>query len=233
MKKMKFIPILFLLGFQWLNAQINYTAYDTLLNQYVTKSGRVNYTALSKESVLLDSIARMFSNPAPLDSFSRDEQLAFWINAYNFFTLKLIADNYPVSSITKLDGGKPWDVKRITILGKKYSLNQIENDIIRPKYKDARIHFALNCAAVSCPPLLNSVYLPATLDEQLRRQTRSFIRSKNNTLSEASVKISKIFDWYKADFGNTITFLNRYAKVKINPDATIEFTEYDWGLNKQ
>ncbi|MBK8705831.1 MAG: DUF547 domain-containing protein [Saprospiraceae bacterium] len=110
--------------------------------------------------------------------------MAFWINVYNVFTIKLIADNYPLKSIMNLDGGKTWDVERIKIGGELYSLNQIENEIIRPQFKDPRIHFALNCAAKSCPPLYDKAYLPSQLDQQLDERTRSFVNSTNNELSE-------------------------------------------------
>ena len=86
------------------------------------------------------------------------KKMAYWINVYNAFTIKMIVDNYPVSSITKLHGGKPWDVKWIELGEKKYSLNEIEHNILRPQFKDARIHFAVNCAAQSCPPILNKAW---------------------------------------------------------------------------
>jgi hypothetical protein len=213
-------------------SQPNYALYDSLLRTYVTSAGKVNYVALKRDRALLDAVVADFSaqNPAAED-WQSDQKKAFWINAYNVFTLDLVVRNYPLSSITKLDKGKTWDVRRITINGEKYSLNQIENDILRPQYQDGRIHFAVNCAARSCPPLLNRAYLPEMLDEQLDAQTRKFVRSKYNDLSADVVKVSKIFDWYARDFGNLINFLNRYATVKINKNARIEYLEYDWSLN--
>ncbi len=160
--------------------------------------------------------------------------MAFWINAYNANTIKLILKKYPVKSITDLDGGKPWDVKWIKIGSKTYSLNNIEHDIIRPRYKDARIHFAVNCAAASCPPLPNKAFTAANLNSLLESRTRSFVRnSKYNTINDDAVKVSKIFDWYGEDFGDLREYLNKYAATEIPEGTEIGFAEYDWALNKQ
>ncbi|MBL7793320.1 MAG: DUF547 domain-containing protein [Saprospiraceae bacterium] len=214
-------------------SQPNYQAYNALLANYVSKTGEVNYKALKTNPAALIRAIDSFAKQTPSSKWSKNEQLAFWINAYNVFTIKLITDNYPLKSIMELDGGKTWDVKRIKIGGELYSLNQIENEIIRPQFKDARIHFALNCAAKSCPPLYDKAYLPSQLEQQLDERTRSFVRSTNNELSEKTVKISKIFDWYKADFGDLIVFLNKYADVKISPQAKITYAEYDWTVNSE
>ncbi|MBK9742889.1 MAG: DUF547 domain-containing protein [Saprospiraceae bacterium] len=137
-----------------------------------------------------------------------------------------------MSSIQDLDKGKTWDVKRITVNGKKYSLNNIENDIIRKQFKDPRIHFALNCGAISCPPLLNKAYLPKTLDVQLETQTKNFFTNKlYQQISPTTAKISKIMDWYKSDFGNIVNFINKYAIVKVSIKTKIEYLPYDWALN--
>ncbi len=159
--------------------------------------------------------------------------MAFWINAYNAFTVKLIVDNYPISSIMKLDNGKVWDRKWINIGGKTYSLNNIENDILRPQFKDPRIHFAVNCAAKSCPPLLNRAWTAANLESNFEKQARAFINNPEfNKISAKEVEVSKIFDWYASDFGNLIDYLNKYSSTKINANAKVKFREYDWALNE-
>ena len=159
--------------------------------------------------------------------------MAYWINAYNAFTVKLILKNYPISSITKLDSGKPWDVKWIKLGEKTYSLNNIEHDILRPTYKDARIHFAVNCAAKSCPPLLNKAWTANNLNATLDKQTKTFINNATfNEIGADVVKLSKIFEWYKVDFGDLIEYINKYSTVKVNQDATIEFVDYNWALNQ-
>jgi hypothetical protein len=161
------------------------------------------------------------------------KKMAFWINAYNAFTIDLIIDNYPVSSILNLDGGKTWDVKRITLGGKKYSLNQIENEILRPVFKDPRIHFALNCAAKSCPPLYNKAFTAENLERALEQRTRQFINDANfNSLTAEKASVSKIFEWYAADFGDLKTYLNKYAVEKLNNSTAIGFLKYNWALNE-
>lgn len=197
----------------------------------MNRSGQVNYQAIKANRTPLDSVIGFFSQTTPKTTWSRNEQLAFWLNAYNAFTIKLIVDNFPTQSIMKLDGGKSWDVKRVNIGGKMYSLNQIENEIIRPQFKDARIHFALNCAAKSCPPLHNEAFTAANVEKLMEQRTRAFIRSSGNQLGKDAVKISKIFEWYASDFGDLVAFLNRYASVKISPKAKVEYLEYNWGLN--
>ncbi len=213
-------------------AQPNYEKYDALLQKYVGKTGNVNYKNLKENAAELRAVTDDFSAQNPSETWGKNERLAFWINSYNAFTLLLITENYPIKSITDLDGGKPWDVKRVKINGQTYSLNQIENEIIRPNFHDPRVHFALNCGAVSCPPLFNRAFRPENLNQQLEKRTRQFVRSKNSSLAENSVKISKIFEWYKVDFQDLVAFLNKYSTVKISPQASIEFLEYDWNLNQ-
>lgn len=213
-------------------AQPDYKAWDTFLKKYVSASGDVDYKSIKANKKELDAITKTLSCNTVLPSWSKNDQLAFWINAYNAFTIELIVNNYPLKSIQNLDSGKPWDVKRITIGGKKYSLNNIENDIIRPQFKDARIHFAVNCAAKSCPPILNGAFFGKTLDTQLETVTKKFINNtKYQTIKASKLTLSKIFDWYAVDFGDIITFINKYSNVKVNKNASIVYREYDWALN--
>jgi hypothetical protein len=207
------------------------TSFNNLLQKYVLDNGKVNYKELKANKTELEAVVKLYQEQAPEDTWTKDQKLAYWMNTYNLFTLKLIVDNYPISSITKLDNGKPWDVKRIEIGGKKYSLNDIENVIIRPKFKDARIHFAINCAAKSCPPLHNEAFTEENVQTLLTQRTRKFIRSSANKLSENSAEISKIFDWYSVDFGDIVAFLNKYATVKVGKGTKISYAEYNWDLN--
>lgn len=213
----------------------SHDTWNALLQKHVSSTGRVNYKGFKSELAKLESYLESLSATPPQSSWSSNEQLAYWINTYNAFTVKLILDNYPATSITKLKGGKPWDAKWIKIGKQSYSLNNIENDIIRPRFKDARIHFAVNCAALSCPPLLNKAYIPSQLSAQLNSQTRKFINNpKYNTLTSDAIKVSKIFEWYSSDFGSSlIGYLNKYSNTPINADAKIQYLEYDWALNTQ
>jgi hypothetical protein len=226
-----FVFLLWSIG-QTSEAQPDYKSWDTFLKKYVSTTGEVDYKSIKSNKKELDAITKIFSATSVLPSWSKNDQLAFWINAYNAFTIDLIINNYPLKSIQGLDGGKPWDVKRINIGGKKYSLNNIENDIIRPQFKDARIHFAVNCAAKSCPPILNGAFFGKTIDTQLDEVTKKFINNKKyQTITSSNITLSKIFDWYGADFGDIVTFINKYSNVKVNKSATIAYKDYDWALN--
>jgi hypothetical protein len=152
---------------------------------------------------------------------------------YNAFTVKLIVDNYPLKSITDIKD--PWDKKFIDLKGTMYSLNQIEHEILRPKFQDPRIHFAVNCASYSCPKLLNHAYMPMSLDNMLTQMTKDFLDDpKRNIITKEKGEVSQLFDWYKEDFtkhGDLIVFINMYSRVKMNKDAEIVFMEYNWELN--
>jgi len=213
-------------------AKISHTSFDSYLKKYVSGNGNVNYSGMKGDRQPLNDYMAELAKSTPKSDWSRNEKLAYWINAYNAFTIDLILSNYPVSKITDLDGGSPWKVSRITLEGKKYSLDQIENKIIRPQFKDGRIHFAVNCAAKSCPTLLNGAFLPSKLSSQLEKQTKKFVNnSAYNSISEGSATVSKIFKWYAEDFGDLKTFLNKYSTQKIGADTNIEYNEYDWSLN--
>ncbi len=211
----------------------SHAAWDSLLQKYVSATGQVNYKALKADPTGLQAYCRLLAENTPRDNWSRAEKLAYWINAYNAFTLKLIVDNYPTASILRFDGGKTWDVKRITLGGKKYSLNQIENEIIRPQFKEPRIHFALNCAAKSCPPLYNRAYTAENLEAVLESRAKQFINNASyNSISAGKAVVSKLFDWYAADFGDLKKYLNRYMTTPVKATATVSFKEYDWDLNE-
>ncbi len=206
--------------------------FDTFLKAYVSPTGIVNYKGMkSNESKLDDYITTLNSNPLQ-KHWSRNKKLAYWINVYNAFTIKLILDNYPVKSITNIANGKPWDKKWIKLNGNIYSLNQIENEIIRPQFNEPRIHFAVNCAANSCPKIGNFAYEANTLNRLLEKQTKRFVNGKENTITPSEIRISKIFEWYSKDFGDLISFLNKYSNTSISKDANVSFAEYDWALNE-
>jgi Protein of unknown function, DUF547 len=211
---------------------LNHEAFEQLLQKHVDDTGKVNYKGLKSDKAALDAYCQLLTDNPPQEGCSRSEALAYWINAYNAYTLKLMVDNYPTQSITKLDGGKTWDVRRIKIGSSKYSLNNIENDIIRPKFQEPRIHFAVNCAAKSCPPLWNHAYTAENLETALESRARAFINNSSyNTLAGNRARVSKIFDWYGTDFGDLRVYLNKYADNPLDANASIRFNEYDWDLN--
>lgn len=209
---------------------VSHEIWDQLLRKYVSNTGKVNYKGLKAEKERLDSYIKLLSEQEPTGAWSRNEQLAYWINVYNANTVKLIIENYPLKSITDL--GKPWDKQFIKAGSNTYTLNQVENEIIRPVFKEPRIHFAVNCAAKSCPPLLNEAFTAEKLNGQLEKQTRAFINSSANSISSDKVELSKIFEWYGGDFGDLVSYLQKYSSTQINKSAKVSFKEYDWALNE-
>lgn len=206
--------------------------FGELLKKYVSVTGKVDYAGLSTEESKLDQYLSILEKNLPEDSWSRNQQLAYWINAYNAFTIKLILDHYPVVSIMDIDDGKPWDTKWIELGDQTFSLNQLEHEIIRPQFNEPRIHFAVNCAAKSCPPLANLAFTEQNIDDLLAERTKNFINNTEfNTLKKDQASISKIFEWYSSDFGDLLSFLNLYSNTKLNSGARISFREYDWKLN--
>ena len=211
--------------------------WNTLAQKNVTAAGKVNYKGMKAELSKLTTYLAHLKNTPPKTDWSENEKLAYWINLYNASTVYLIASNYPTTSITKLNGGKPWDKKFVKSGDKVYSLNQIENEIVRPRFKDPRIHAALNCAAVSCPKMLNAAFLPTKLSAQLDKQCYAWINDAGrNEVGPNKLVISQIFDWYKVDFtaaGGVIKFIRKYnrTKIMINPKAIISYKEYNWDLN--
>jgi hypothetical protein len=218
--------------------------FDELLKKHVNKAGVVNYRGFIEDKDKLEKYLDLLSNNAPdRQKWTKDQQLAYWINAYNAFTVKLIVDNYPVESIQDLHPkikiplvNTVWHIKFFKIGGEDANLDEIEHKILRKEFDEPRIHFAINCASFSCPPLLNEAFFPERIDTQLDKVAKSFINdTKRNKISPNQIEISKIFSWFKGDFtkkGSLIDYLNKYSTVKINPKAKVSYLEYDWSLNE-
>lgn len=221
---------------------INHDTWDELLQAYVTDDGIVDYNGFIKEKAKFETYLQLLSNNPPQRSWKRTEQLAYWINAYNAFTVKLIVDHHPVKSIKDIKRGVPfvntvWDIKFIEIGGSKYDLNKIEHGILRKRFKEPRIHFAVNCASASCPPLLNHAFTGDKLYAQLNQQAKSFLSdTSKNKFSDNNMQLSKIFKWFKKDFTKKESlkeFLAKYAPASFNKNAKISYLKYDWRLNDQ
>ncbi len=213
--------------------KLDHGNFDKLLRKYVSANGKVNYKGWMTEKDVLLRYTQELANNYPDPGSSKNSSLAYFINAYNAFTVLLILDNYPLGSIMDLDGGKPWDRKWIKLGNKTLSLNEIENGILRSELKESRIHFAVNCAAKSCPPLSNKAFTESNVQALLEKRTREFINDgSQNTFSGKTIELSKIFDWYKEDFGDILAYVNRYRDSKTPTDSKIIFKEYDWKLNE-
>ncbi|MEM8888868.1 MAG: DUF547 domain-containing protein [Bacteroidota bacterium] len=213
---------------------LSHEAWDKLLKKYVSPSGKVNYKGFKSEMATFQAYLDYLAANPPQADWSRNKIRAYWINAYNAFTVKTILDNYPLKSITNL--GKPWDKKFIKIGGSTYSLNDIEHNILRAKYFDSRIHFAVNCASFSCPKLLNKAFTEANVSSQMGSLASIYINdARHNKITPEKAELSQIFEWYQGDFtkkGSLIDYINKYSKVKLNPDAEVTFKAYNWNLNE-
>lgn len=254
MKYACILLVINLMGAVQIQGQDAHGLFTEILRDYV-HSGKVDYPELCKDDRLEAYIGQLAeTNPDTIAS--KKAKLAFWLNAYNAFTLKVICDHYPVESINDLHFGglyigtllkkTIWDEEFVVVNHQKISLNHIEHGVIRALFKDPRAHFALVCASVSCPPLRSEAYEKDKLDEQLDDQGRVFFGQTNKNRFEIDKKrayLSKILDWFSDDFGENdqdvllyiVQFLPDYlaAAIKAEPhNWKIKHTRYDWSLNE-
>lgn len=217
--------------------------WTQLLAENVDGQGNVDYKGFISDSTKLNAYLDVLSkNPPHEKKWSKEDQIAYWINAYNAFTVQLIIRNYPVESIKDIGGKIPfinssWDIKFIAIGGAVFDLNNLEHGILRKYFKEPRIHFAVNCASVSCPKLRNEAYVGSKLDAQLTDQTKYFLAdtSKNKFISKDKAEVSKLFKWFTGDFTEDLTlieFINKYAPKKLSADADLDYLDYNWSLNE-
>ena len=234
-------------------AVFDHVLFSQILAAHV-KDGRVDYAALKTDARLPRYLAQLAA-AEPEKLATPAAQLALWLNAYNAYTLKLILDRAPAKSITEIGSGglvlgtllktTAWDIRFAEVGGKKYTLNEIEHEIVRRKFSDARAHFALNCASGSCPILRSEAYEPGKLDVQLDEQARQFLgdNARNRfDLATKTAELSAIFSWYQKDFGaDERAMLLAAAKfapddvrraIEAEPAAwTVKHLAYDWSLN--
>ncbi len=197
--------------------------------------GLVEYSSVNK--VKLDELVSIIGE-TNLSDARGEQKKTFYINAYNILVIKQVVDNYPISSPMKVDGF--FDKTKFKVAGEELTLNGIENDIIRKLYSDARIHFVLVCAAMSCPPITSTAYKPLRLDVALDEQTikalnnDNFIKVDN---AKKEVQISEIFKWYNTDFlkdhEDILEYINEYRAKKIPADYKVSYYSYDWDLNQK
>jgi hypothetical protein len=228
------------------SSMARHSLFTKVLQSHV-EDGLVNYAGF-KSDTLFEQYLQVLAVTDPATLNSREEHLAFWINAYNAYTIKLIVERMPLESIRDISLGLPilfgpWSIDIADIGGGLYTLNEIEHDIIRDEFADPRIHFALVCAALSCPKLREESYEGSTLNAQLDEDARRFLNDPERTqfdLEAHTVYLSKIFDWYDSDFeesaGSVRSFISRYVphdeKLLIeSEDVEIEYLPYDWALN--
>ena len=232
--------------------RVDHSTWDRLLKKYVDRDGMVDYTAWKASKSDRGALKQYLATLSAADANARATKrakLAYWINAYNALTVQGILDVYPTSSIrkhtAKLVGYNIWDDLLLPVGNQKYSLNQIEHKILR-KLGEPRIHFAIVCASIGCPRLLNEAYTPERLESQLAENTRDFFARQRNfqvDLASRKVRVSSILDWFGEDFGPTprkaLASLAKYVpdgatrKLLASADFSVSYLDYDWSLNKQ
>jgi hypothetical protein len=229
---------------------INHDAWQGLLDKYLISDpngvNRFKYgTVPDIDRKALKHYIKTLEGIDPR-RYNRNEQMAYWINLYNALTVNVVLDAYPVKSILKIGGSLfspgPWNEKYLNITGQKLSLNDVEHGILRPIWQDSRIHYAVNCASYSCPNLSAMVFTAGDIDNQLSKAAKAYVNNPRGiTVEGKNLLLSKIFDWYKTDFGaNEKELLRELAKhaepalakrlAKHNGDIDYE---YDWDLNEE
>ncbi|MEM7247540.1 MAG: DUF547 domain-containing protein [Acidobacteriota bacterium] len=224
--------------------RFDHSRLDRVLAARVGAGGLVDYAGLARNSGDLDAYVKSLAK-ADVGSLGRDEKLALYMNAYNAFTLQLIAENWPLRSIKDIPEAKRWDHVRWKLGGKTVSLNQLEHEIIRKEFVEPRIHFAVNCASLGCPPLRPEAYHAATLEQQLETQMREVhaqdrwfrYDTRNNT-----VHLSAVYDWFRGDFekvaDSPVDYAGRYSDrlgraLKLGRQPQVKFLDWDWAINSQ
>jgi hypothetical protein len=230
------------------------SVYDVAL-----KGGLIDYAGLRAKPKALDAYLAQLARTTPAQhaTWSRDQRFAFWINAYNAYTIQLIRDEGPVKSIKDLGGffSSPWEKKFIPMpafdpegKNKKLTLDEIEHELLRPVFKDARVHAAINCASMGCPPLRATAFSAEGLDDQLEDQVGVWLSDPTRNQvspSGGKIRVSKIFDWFKEDFGKKDAAVARWIADHVKDegianalraaagDIDVKYLDYDWKVNAQ
>ena len=233
-------------------ATIGFGDWNRLLSVYVRPSesgvNHFDYAEVTPEDrEALDAfLARMAA--ISISRHARQEQLAYWINLYNALTVRVILDHYPVDSIRDIGispglfAKGPWGKKLITVEGEELSLNDIEHRILRPIWRDPRIHYAVNCAAIGCPNLQPTAYTGQQVESRLDAAARDYVNDPRGVfIANGRVTVSKIYDWFGEDFGGTasavLAHLTQYAEpalaARLEEIGEIHDTAYDWRLNER
>lgn len=220
---------------------VDHSIFNRLLARHVNK-GVVDYKGFQEDQKQLDQYLALTSRIDP-DQLEHNERFAFYINLYNAWTIKLVLSRYPdLHSIKDLGSWfkSPWQKKIVQINGREVTLDHIEHDILRPKFKDARVHFAINCASKSCPPLMARAFSGADLEQQLDQAAGAFINDgRSNYIKGQTLYLSRIFKWFGDDFKpGVLEFVQKFARGdlaralnKNRADLKIEYLDYDWSLN--
>jgi hypothetical protein len=216
--------------------------WDALLKKYVDAEGRVDYNRLKNDTADMAKLEHVFasvaaSSPASApDKYPGKAKEAYYLDAYNVCVWKNVITRLPKLKNVDSEKASFFYFTKFVVGGKEMNLYDLEAKVIRPTFKDGRVHFALNCASGGCPQLPQHAFMPQNLDDQLNAEARKFVAEKRNVdLEGKRLRLSHIFDWYKEDFGKAddkvIAWINNFRDAKLPSDAKIEYVDYDWTLN--
>lgn len=218
--------------------RFDHSVFDRLLEEHVDEDGWVDYRGFARNAEALDAYLDAVAG-ARFDELGRDQKLALLINAYNAATIQLILDHFPVASIRDIPRARRWKAERWVVGGDRLSLDEIEHREIRPHFAEPRIHFALVCAAVGCPPLRNEAFTGERLERQLQEQTR-YVHAHSTWArwdpATRTLRLTPIYKWYEGDFeqtaGSVPAFATRYIpSIEPFENVRIRWLDYDWTLN--
>jgi hypothetical protein len=231
---------------------VDHTAWDRFLSRYLVTNhpsgiNRVRYGEVtSVDRGELESYIESLQG-TPVSRLNRDEQMAYWINLYNAVTVDLILDHYPVSSITKIDLSSglfskgPWEAKLLEVEGEEISLNDVEHRILRPIWRDPRVHYAVNCASIGCPNLQSRAYTAVNLEVLLEKGAREYVNHpRGASFQGKKLLLSSIYDWFQEDFDGSEEGVLRHLRRHAAPELAGKLEEYsgrigyeyDWSLNE-
>ena len=227
----------------------NHRDWQQVLDNYRSETARVHYEKIARDNATDRYIHALATHTEPTE---KHEQLAFWINAYNAITVKLVADHWPIGSIKEIDNGQVWDRRTFTVANQQLTLNEIERKKLLP-LGDPRVHVALNCASLGCPPLYKEAFLAKTIEQQLHDATTSWVASTaiQTDTANQQLQMSMIFDWYAADFDvsdertlsgvksklqGPVKWVSQYTSPSqrdwlLKGNYTISFLPYSWAIN--
>ena len=226
----------------------DHSKFDQALKKYVDDKGLVDYNSIAKDSGFSEYVQSL--QTARVEEFSPDGQLAFWINGYNAVTIDKVIKKKPKKSVRETFIPGVWTATKFftsrehIVAGKRLSQDDIEHEILRKQFKDPRIHFAIICASMGCPPLPRIAYTEENVQTRLEEETRKYLNSPRGTRidrAENTLHVSKLFDWFATDFiqksGSTLAFMQPYlheeVRIFLERDPMISYLEYNWALNAQ
>ena len=229
---MKFTSSLLLFLFSLTVSAQDFSSGMNAFLQKNVKDGLVDYKGIKAAPSELNALLNQVNRS---QKYTGNQEKAFLINAYNLFVIKGVVDNYPVEGPLKIDGF--FDKNTFSLRGEKTTLNKLEKETLAKQFPDARLHFALVCAAIGCPKLASFAYTSTDLESQLEQQTRTVINDREFIhVNGPNLQVSQIFDWYAADFGGkeeVVSFIQKYHLLKVKFSPTYTFYDYDWTVNAQ